>query len=61
MTATVKNAGFFRRAIRSMIAARERKAELYINSVLLTFDDDMLRTHGYSRAELLGRPQGGRP
>ncbi len=61
MTATANRAGFFSRAIRSMIAARERRAELYVNSVLLSFDDDTLRAHGHSRAELLGRPQGGRP
>jgi hypothetical protein len=60
MTATAKKAGFFRRAIRSMVAARERQAEFYVNSVLLSFDDDTLHAHGYSRAELLGRPRASR-
>lgn len=61
MTATADKAGFFRRALRSMIRARERQAESYLNSVLLSLDDDTLRANGYSRAELLDRPHAGRP
>jgi hypothetical protein len=60
MTATAKRAGLFRRAIRSMVAARERQAEFYVNSVLLSFDDATLHAHGYSRAELLARPHANR-
>lgn len=56
MTATANKAGFFRRAIRSLIEARERQAESYVNSVLLTLDDDTLHAHGYNRAELISRP-----
>lgn len=60
MTATANKAGFFRRAIRSLIESRERQAARYVNSVLLTLDDDTLQANGYNRAELLGRPQSAR-
>jgi len=56
MTAIANKAGFFRRAIRSLIEARERQAARYVSSVLLTLDDETLEANGYNRAELLGRP-----
>lgn len=57
MTAIANKAGFFRRAIRSLIETREREAARYVNTVLLSFDDETLQANGYNRAELLGRPQ----
>ncbi len=35
-----------------LIAARQREADRYVNGVLLSLDDETLKSHGYSRAEL---------
>ena len=35
-----------------MVEARQREAERYVNGVLLSLDDETLKSHGYSRAEL---------
>lgn len=47
--------GFFRTAIDTMIAARERQAQRYVNGALLMLDDDTLKANGYTRAELQRR------
>ncbi len=52
---TSKN-GFFRSAFNAFIATRERQADRYVNNVLLSLDDETLKAHGYSRAELRKRP-----
>ena len=52
---TSKN-GFFRGAFDAFIASRERQADRYVNNVLLSLDDETLKAHGYSRAELRKRP-----
>lgn len=51
-----KRRSFFRNALNSLIAAREREAEAYVNGMLLTFDDETLDRHGYVRSELVKRP-----
>ncbi|WP_186396897.1 hypothetical protein [Stappia sp. TSB10GB4] len=42
----------FRKALDSMIAARERQARRYVNGYLLSLDDATLAAYGYDRAEL---------
>ena len=49
---TTKIKGFFRSAFDAFVAARERQAERYVNGALLMLDDETLKAHGYSRAEL---------
>ncbi|WP_306030506.1 MULTISPECIES: hypothetical protein [unclassified Stappia] len=44
--------GLFRKAIDSMVAARERQARRYVNGYLLSLDDATLAAYGYDRAEL---------
>lgn len=51
---TSKN--FFRNALAAFISARERQADRYVNGALLMLDDETLKAHGYSRAELRKRP-----
>ena len=36
----------------ALIASRQREANRYVSSVLLSLDEDTLRAHGYSRSEL---------
>lgn len=48
--------GFFRHALAAFISARERQANRYVNGALLMLDDETLKAHGYSRAELRKRP-----
>jgi len=48
--------GFFRSAFKALIAARERQASSYVNGALLMLDDETLKAHGYSRADLRKRP-----
>lgn len=36
----------------AFMAARQREANRYVSSVLLSLDDKTLRSHGYSRSEL---------
>ena len=43
-------------AFDAFIAARQRQADRYVNNVLLSLDDETLKAHGYSRAELRKRP-----
>jgi hypothetical protein len=52
---TTKN-GFFRTAFDAFMASRERQANRYVNNVLLSLDDETLKAHGYSRAELRRQP-----
>ena len=44
--------GLFRTAMDALIASRQREANRYVSSVLLSLDEDTLRAHGYSRSEL---------
>lgn len=43
---------FFRTALNRLTEAREKQARRYVGSVLLTFDDETLKSLGYSREEL---------
>lgn len=47
--------GFFRGALETLVAARTRQVEHYVNGALLTLDDETLKAHGYSRKELKRR------
>ena len=47
--------GFFRNALNALVEARQAEAERYVNGVLLSLDDETLKSHGYSRAELVRR------
>ncbi|WP_353025895.1 hypothetical protein [Mesorhizobium sp. M1399] len=44
--------GFFRSAVNALIEARQREASRYVSGVLLGFDDETLKAHGYDREEL---------
>lgn len=55
MTATANKRGFFRSALDAMVEARQAEAERYVHNVLLSLDDETLKSHGYSRAELAKR------
>lgn len=55
MTASANKPGFFRSALNAVIEGRQREAEHYVNSVLLTLDDETLKSYGYDRAELAKR------
>lgn len=44
--------GFFRGAMDALVEARSKQATRYVNSALLMLDDETLRSHGYTRAEL---------
>lgn len=52
MSRTVAGRGFFRNAMNTLIAAREREAARRVAGVLLTFDDARLAEYGYVRADL---------
>lgn len=60
MTATPNKPGLFRNVLRALIEARQREAEKYVNSVLLSLNDETLKSHGYTRAELTRRGYSGR-
>ncbi len=45
----------FRSAFDSMVEARQRQVSRYVNGVLLSFDDETLKAHGYTREELRRR------
>lgn len=47
--------GFFRNAFNTLITARQREAALYVNSVLLSCDDETLKALGYNREDLRKR------
>lgn len=47
--------GFFKEALDALIASRERQASRYVNSMLLSLDDEALASRGYNRAELKKR------
>ena len=47
--------GFFRTALATVVDARQRQANQYVNGVLLMLDDATLKAHGYSREELRRR------
>lgn len=47
--------GFFRNAFGALVEARQKQAATYVNGMLLTMDDDTLRSYGYSRDELKRR------
>ncbi|MCO5163180.1 MAG: hypothetical protein M9939_18760 [Mesorhizobium sp.] len=51
MTDTSKP-GFFRNALNSLIEARARQANSYVNGALLMLDDETLAKNGYSREAL---------
>lgn len=53
---TANLTGFFRNAFGAFMSARERQADRYVNGALLMLDDETLKAHGYSRAELRKRP-----
>jgi hypothetical protein len=55
VTATARKTGFFRRALNALVEARQLEAERYVNGVLLSMDDETLKSRGYSRAELSKR------
>jgi hypothetical protein len=55
MTSSTDKPGFFRNVLNALISARQLEAERYVNGVLLSFDDETLKSHGYSRAELARR------
>ncbi len=42
---------FFRTAIDRIASAREKQARRYVHGVLLTMDDETLKSLGYSRDE----------
>ncbi|WP_352978542.1 hypothetical protein [Mesorhizobium sp. M1378] len=44
--------GFFRNAMNALIEARQREAGRYVSGVLLGFDDETLKAHGYDREQL---------
>jgi hypothetical protein len=52
MTTTRNRQGFFRGAIEAFIAARHREADRYLSRTLLSYDDRILREHGYERGDL---------
>ncbi len=43
---------FFRNAFDRITAAREKQARRYVGSVLLSLDDETLKSLGHSREEL---------
>lgn len=43
---------FFRNAFNRIAAAREKQAKRYVGSVLLTLDDETLKSLGHTREEL---------
>lgn len=52
MATTNSRRGFFRNALDSIIDARARQAQSYVNGALLMLDDATLAANGYKRAEL---------
>lgn len=52
MSATTAKPGFFRNAFKAIVDCKQREAARYVNGMLLSFDDETLTRHGYSRAEL---------
>ena len=49
---TVSTRGFFRNALATVVDARQRQANQYVNGALLMLDDATLKQHGYTREEL---------
>ena len=43
---------FFRNAFERIASAREKQARRYVNSVLMTMDDETLKKLGHTREEL---------
>lgn len=60
MPATNAKSGFFRSVLDTLIEARQREADRYVSGVLLSLDDETLRSYGYSRSELSKRPHSNR-
>ena len=58
MTMTRIRRSFFRTALDSLITARERQAQRYVNGALLRLDDETLKANGYTRDELEKRGSG---
>ncbi|MDN2567538.1 hypothetical protein N1F89_15045 [Aquibium sp. A9E412] len=50
-----KGRGFFRGAVDTLVAARQRQVSRYVNGALLMLDDETLKAHGYNRDELKKR------
>ena len=46
---------FLKSAFHALAQARASQAERYVAGVLLSYDDETLRAHGYSRAALRKR------
>lgn len=55
MTATSKKPGFFRSLLNALVEARQLEADRYVNGVLLSLDDETLKSRGFNRAELSRR------
>lgn len=49
---TARISSFFRRSLDAFIAARERRAEIYVSRALLSLDDKTLQARGYDRNAL---------
>ena len=47
-----QQAWIFPQCPNALIEARSAEADRYVNNVLLSLDDETLKSHGYSRAEL---------
>ncbi|MER9068181.1 hypothetical protein NKH84_16710 [Mesorhizobium sp. M0902] len=52
MSTISRRRGFFRNAVKALIEARQREASRYVSGVLLGFDDETLKAHGYDREQL---------
>jgi hypothetical protein len=55
VTSTARKNGFFRSVLSALVEARQLEADRYVNGVLLSLDDETLKSRGYSRAELSRR------
>ncbi|MBX3576841.1 MAG: hypothetical protein KF723_06505 [Rhizobiaceae bacterium] len=58
MIKTSNRRSFFRTALDSMVNARQRQAERYVNGALLMLDDETLKANGYRREDLRKRATG---
>lgn len=53
MATTAKSSeNFMRRAFGHMMEARSKQARMYVNSYLLSLDEETLKANGYSRKDL---------
>jgi len=42
----------------ALVASRQRQANNYVNSYLLTLDDEALKRHGYNRKDIAAKRTG---